>query len=75
MPKTKIAITLEADTVAKVRAQVRSHRAPSVSAYIGRAVADSLESDSMARLVEDLKRERGEPSKEAKKWARAVLGR
>ncbi len=75
MSKSKIAITLEAETIAQVKAQVRSHRSPSVSAYIAKAVSARLEADSMAALVEDLQREHGKPSKEAKAWARGVLSR
>ena len=73
MSKEKIAITLEAATIAEVRAQVRSRRAASVSAYISGAVTSQLESDAIARLVEELQREQGRPSKEARAWARAVL--
>ena len=73
MSKEKIAITLEATTVAQVRAQVRARRTPSVSAYISGAVSAQLESDAIARLVEELRREHGRPSPEAKAWARAVL--
>lgn len=75
MSKSKIAITLEPDTIAKVRAQVRARRSRSVSAYIAGAVAARLESESMARLVEDIQREHGRPSRKAKAWARAVLGK
>jgi hypothetical protein len=75
MSKSKIAITLEPRTIAEVKAQVRAHRSPSVSAYIASAVSASLESESMARLVEDLQREHGRPSRKAKAWARAVLGK
>jgi Arc/MetJ-type ribon-helix-helix transcriptional regulator len=75
MSKAKIAITLEPATIAQVRAQVRSRRSPSVSAYIASAVSARLESESMARLVADIQREHGRPSREAKAWARAVLGR
>jgi Arc/MetJ-type ribon-helix-helix transcriptional regulator len=74
MTKAKIAITLDVKQLADVRARVRSRRSPSVSAYIAKAVADSLEADSMARIVEDMKRERGEPSPEDREWARALLG-
>jgi hypothetical protein len=41
---------------------------------ISGAVAAQLESDAIARLVEALRREHGRPSKEAKAWARALLG-
>ena len=73
MPKAKIAITLEPGTIERVRAQVRARRSPSVSAYIAGAVSARLESESMARLVEEIQREQGRPSREAKAWARAVL--
>jgi hypothetical protein len=75
MTKAKIAITLEAGTLAQVKAQVRSHRSPSVSAYIATAVSARLEADSMDLLVAELQRAHGKPSKEAKAWARGVLGR
>jgi hypothetical protein len=75
MSKSKIAITLEAATVAKLKARVRSGRSPSVSAYISKVVSESLESDSMDALIADMKKERGEPSPEAKAWARKVLGK
>lgn len=75
MSKEKIAITLDTATIAQVRAEVRSRRAPSVSAYISGAVSAQLETDAIARLVEDLRREHGRPSAEARAWARAVRGR
>ena len=71
--KAKIAITLEPRTIARVRAQVRARKAPSVSAYIAGAVTAKLEEESMADLVEEMIRERGEPSREAKAWARKIL--
>ena len=75
MSKAKIAISLEAATVARVRARVRAHQAPSVSAYIASAISERLEAESMAGIVEELRRERGQPSREAKAWARRVLGK
>lgn len=75
MSKAKIAITLEPKTIAQVRAQVRLRRSRSVSAYIASAVSEKLESESLAQLVEDIQREHGRPSREAKAWARAVLKR
>jgi hypothetical protein len=46
-----------------------------VSAYISSAVTARLEAESMDRLVEEIQREHGKPSREAKAWARAVLGK
>lgn len=73
MSKEKIAITLDEATLQKVRAEVRARRAPSVSAYISRAVAEQLEDDALTRLVAELKRAHGAPSKEDRTWARHVL--
>jgi hypothetical protein len=75
MPKEKIAITLEASTLARVKQQVRARKSASVSAYISDAVAARLEADSMGELVKELVREHGQPSKGARAWAREVLGR
>lgn len=75
MAKAKIAISLDPGTLVRLRAQVRARRSPSVSAYIASAVSARLESESMARLVQDLRREHGRPSGKAKAWARAVLGK
>jgi hypothetical protein len=75
MPKEKIAITLEASTLAQVKDLVRSRKAASVSAYISDAVAARLEADSMGELVKELVREQGQPSRGARAWARKVLGR
>lgn len=73
MSKAKIAITLEVSTLAQVRAEVRARRGRSVSAYISDAVNARLESDAIARLVEDLRSTHGRPSPKARQWARAVL--
>jgi hypothetical protein len=75
MSKVRIALTMESTTIAQVRAQVRSQRSPSVSAYTARAVSNRLESESMASLVEDIQKEHGKPSAEAQAWARGVLGK
>jgi hypothetical protein len=75
MTTEKIVITLESSTLARVKDQVRSLKAASVSAYISDAVAARREADSMGELVKELVREKGQPSKEARAWARKVLGR
>lgn len=74
MAKAKIAITLEESTLRKVKAEVRARRAAPVSAYISQAVESRAQGDSMERLIAEMKRERGEPPREAQQWARRVLG-
>jgi hypothetical protein len=75
MSKAKIAISLDPGTIARVRAQVRAKRSPSVSAYIATAVTARLEEESMDRLVEDIQRRHGKPSRKARAWARRVLAK
>jgi hypothetical protein len=73
MSRQTIAITLEAETLEQVRTEVGLRRSPSVSAYVSAAVESQLEADALRRLVEELRREHGKPSRKARAWARAVL--
>jgi hypothetical protein len=75
MTVAKIAITLPRDELARVRRAVRRGRAPSVSAYIARALADQGRQESLAELVADLVGRFGEPSKKDEAWAKRVLAR
>ncbi len=73
MSRQKIVIALDAEILEHARAQVRLKRSSSVSAFISAAVTSQLEADAMRRLVEELRREHGKPSRKARAWARAVL--
>jgi Arc/MetJ-type ribon-helix-helix transcriptional regulator len=71
----KIAITLPQDQLARVQRAVRRGRAPSVSAYIARALAQQDREESLADLLRDLVAEHGEPTASERAWARRVLRR
>lgn len=71
----KIAITLPPEQLTRVQRAVRRGRAPSVSAYIARALAEQDREESLADLVRDLVAQHGEPTVKDRQWARRVLRR
>jgi hypothetical protein len=75
MTAAKIAITLAPEQLAQAQAAVRAGRAPSVSAFIARAIERQAREDSLATLLRDLIDQHGEPSAKDKAWARRVLKR
>jgi hypothetical protein len=75
MAKAKIAITLEPDAIARVKARVRARKAASVSAFIARAVDRELEEESMADLIQEMEKRGGKPTRRDRAWARKVLGK
>ncbi|MGH3982332.1 MAG: toxin-antitoxin system antitoxin subunit [Gammaproteobacteria bacterium] len=68
-------MSLPDEQVAAARRAVAEGRSPSVSAYIGAALARADREHSLAELLADLDRELGEPSEEARAWADAQLRR
>jgi Arc/MetJ-type ribon-helix-helix transcriptional regulator len=75
MTASKIAITLPPDQLARVRRAVRRGRAPSVSAYIAKALAQQDREESLAELLQELVARHGEPTAEERRWAQRVVGR
>jgi Arc/MetJ-type ribon-helix-helix transcriptional regulator len=71
----KIAITLPPEQLARVQRAVRRGQAPSVSAYIARALAEQDREESLADLLRDLVAQHGEPTRKDREWARRVLRR
>jgi Arc/MetJ-type ribon-helix-helix transcriptional regulator len=71
---TKLAVSLPDELAEQARRAVREGRAPSVSAYIADAMAQSARTRSISRLVADMRAEDGKPSEEDYAWARRVLG-
>lgn len=59
--KAKIAVTLPAELVRSVRAEVRAGRAPSVSAYVAGALAKQTESDDLDDLLVEMLERSGGP--------------
>jgi hypothetical protein len=73
MTRSKIAITLPRDQLARVHREVRAGRAESVSGYIARVLAEHEKRESLRALLRDLTEQYGEPGAEDIKWAERAL--
>ena len=73
MTRSKIAISLPKNQLAKVRQEVRAGRANSVSGYIARALAEQEKRESLQALLRDLVEQYGEPAIEDMEWAERAL--
>jgi hypothetical protein len=75
MTRSKIAITLPKDQLARVHREVRAGRADSVSGYIAGVLAEDERRQSLRALLRDLIEQYGEPTAEDVKWAARALPR
>src|SRR5688572_21889243 len=73
MTRTKIAISLPKDQLARVHKEVRAGRADSVSGYIARVLAEQEKRESLRALLRDLIEQYGEPATKDIKWAERAL--
>jgi Arc/MetJ-type ribon-helix-helix transcriptional regulator len=73
MTRPKIAISLPAHQLARVRQEVRAGRADSVSGYIARVLAEHEKRESLRALLRDLIGQYGEPAAKDIKWAERVI--
>lgn len=73
MTKSKIAISLPRDQLARVQREVRAGRAESVSGYITRVLTEQEKGESLRALVRDLVEQAGAPRAEDIKWAERAL--
>ncbi len=73
MTKSKIAISLPRDQLARVQHEVRAGRADSVSGYIARVLAEQEKRESLRALLRDLVEQHGAPEAEDFKWAERAL--
>jgi len=74
MTRSKIAISLPKEQLARVHRQVRAGRADSVSGYIARVLAEDEKRESLQDLLRDLIEQHGEPAARDIKWAERALG-
>ena len=75
MTKSKIAISLPKDQIARVRREVRAGRAGSVSGFIAQVLAEQERRESLRELLRDLIEQHGEPAAKDIKWAERALER
>lgn len=73
MTRSKIAITLPKDQLARVHQEIRAGRADSVSGYIATVLAEHEKRESLRALLHDLIEQYGKPGAEDIKWAERVL--
>ena len=73
MTKSKIAISLPRDQIARVKREVRAGRAGSVSGYIASVLAEQERRESLRELLRDLIKQHGEPAAKDSKWAERAL--
>lgn len=73
MTRSKIAISLPKDRLAKVHREIRAGRAVSVSGYIAQVLQEHERSESLQTLLQDLIEQHGEPTAKDKKWAERAL--
>ena len=73
MTRSKIAISLPKDQLARVHREVRAGRAASVSGYIAGVLAEDQRRQSLRALLRDLIEQYGEPAAEEVKWAAGAL--
>lgn len=73
MTRSKIAISLPKDQLARVHREVRAGRADSVSGYIARVLEEQEKRESLRALLKDLIEQHGEPSAKDIQWAERAL--
>jgi len=74
MTTAKVALSIPAEVLKLARKQVAAGRAKSLSSFVSEALDEKLRHDELVAILDAMDLERGEPSKEAKRWARNVLG-
>jgi hypothetical protein len=73
MTRSKIAISLPKDQLARVHREIRAGRADSVSGYITGVLAEQEKRESLRALLRDLIEQYGEPATKDIKWAERAL--
>jgi len=73
MTRSKIAISLPKDQLARVHREVRAGRADSVSGYIARVLEEQEKRESLRALLRDLIEQYGKPAGKDIKWAERAL--
>ena len=73
MTKSKIAVTLPREQLARVHREVQAGRADSVSGYITRVLEEHEHRESLRTLLQDLIAQYGKPTAKDSKWAERAL--
>lgn len=71
----RVTITMPDDVLEEVRRRVADGRARNVSSYISSLVEESVRTDGLLELLDELDAEEGPPSEEAQRWGRELFRR
>ncbi len=75
MTSAKVAISLPKDVLTRARAAVRRGAAPSLSAYVGKALDEKVTEDEVFGMLEEMLNETGgPPTPQEVRWANQALG-
>lgn len=72
--RRRVTVTVDEDAVRAAKAAVAAGRAPSISAWVARAMTDCAQRDSLADVLSRIRAELGPATDEETAWARSVLG-
>ncbi|HVY32358.1 MAG TPA: hypothetical protein VHB79_37735 [Polyangiaceae bacterium] len=75
MSTTKVAFTIQTDTLALAKKAVKKGRAKSLSAFVNDALEEKVERDQLTRVLDELDVRHGKPNKADRAWAKRVLSR
>lgn len=73
MTRSKIAISLPTEQLARIHREIKAGRADSVSGYITRVLEEQGQRESLRELLRDLIAQHGEPSRKDIQWAERAL--
>ena len=73
MTRSKIAISLPREQLARIHREIRTGRADSVSGYIAGVLAENERRESLRALLRDLIEKYGQPTAEDAQWAERAL--
>ena len=71
---TKVAFSISTPVLAAARKRAKASRAKSLSAFVNEALAEKVQQDDLAQLLDQMDLEHGAPSAADRKWAKRVLG-
>jgi antitoxin ParD1/3/4 len=74
MTMEKIAVSLPPELAQAARRAVEEGKAPSVSAYVTRALSAQLRAETLIGLVAEMRAQDGTPSSDDYAWADRALG-
>ncbi len=74
MKAAKVAVSIPKDVLERAKAEVASGRAKNLSALVSETLEERLDRDELDAILKAMDAEYGPPSKEAKAWAKRVLG-